>query len=254
MNTQDVPYTVVLPTIYGQVMVNRFDTHQAEALARSGAALEADEIDMLQQIIRMLPPGQVFVDVGAGFGLYSLAIAQTLKAAGGIVVAIEAQRVICNMLCGSVALNSIENLFVHNLAIADREGHIAIPKLNYRKVSSYGSLEFADEQVESMGQERGVSDESVRCIRLDDMDWARVDLIKIDIEGMEELALEGGTHMFEVLRPIAFIDWSKADKDALASYFAARNYSVYESGSKLLCLPKNKGISLNIVGASVLVP
>lgn len=254
MNTQDVPYTVVLPTIYGQVLVNRFDTHQAEALARSGAALEADEIDMLQQIIRMLPPGQVFVDVGAGFGLYSLALAQTVKAAGGIVVAIEAQRVIYNMICGSVALNSIENLFVHNLAIADREGHIAIPKLDYRKVSSYGSLEFADEQLEDMGQERGISDESVRCITLDDMNWARVDLIKIDIEGMEEMALAGGTNMFEVLRPIAFIDWAKSDKQELVNYFAVRDYSVYESGSKLLCLPKNKGIAINIVGATVLVP
>jgi FkbM family methyltransferase len=253
MNTQDVPYTVVLPTIYGQVLVNRFDTHQAEALARSGAAFEAAEIDMLQQIIRMLPPGQAFVDVGAGFGLYSLAMAQTLKAAGGIVVAIEAQRIICNMLCGSVALNSIENLFVHNVAIADREGHIAIPKLDYRQVSSYGSLEFADEQTEYMGQQRGISDESVRCMTLDEMNLVRVDVIKIDIEGMEELALAGATHLFEVLRPIAFIDWSKADKQELANYFAARDYTVYESGSKLLCLPKNRGISIKIVGASVLV-
>jgi FkbM family methyltransferase len=254
MNTQDVPYTVVLSTIYGQVLVNRFDTHQAEALARTGAALEAAEIDMLQQMIRMLPPGQVFVDIGAGFGLYSLAMAQTVKAAGGIVVAIEAQRIIYNMLCGSVALNSIENLFVHNLAIANVDGFIAIPKLDYRKVSSFGSLEFADEQTEDIGQARGVSDESVRCATLDQMNWPRVDMIKIDIEGMEEMALEGGTHMFEVLRPIAFIDCAKSDKQEIANYFAARDYSVYESGHKLLCLPKNKGISIKIVGASVLVP
>jgi FkbM family methyltransferase len=181
-------------------------------------------------------------------------MAQTVKAAGGIVVAIEAQRIIYNMLCGSVALNSIENLFVHNLAIANVDGFIAIPKLDYRKVSSFGSLEFADEQTEDIGQVRGVSDESVRCATLDQMNWPRVDMIKIDIEGMEEMALEGGTHMFEVLRPIAFIDCAKSDKQEIANYFAARDYSVYESGHKLLCLPKNKGISIKIVGASVLVP
>ncbi|MEY4294651.1 MAG: hypothetical protein RLY82_339, partial [Pseudomonadota bacterium] len=222
MNTQEIPYTVVLPTIYGQVLVNRFDTNQTNALIKTSASLDAAEINMLEQIMRTLPSGQVFVDVGANFGLYSLAMAHLLKATNGKVIAIEAQRVIFNMICGSVALNSIENMFVHNLAIANLEGHIAIPKLDYRKESSYGSLEFADEQIEDMGQERGVSDESVRCARLDDMGWERVDMIKIDIEGMEELALAGGEVLFTIQRPIAYIEWIKSDKDELVNFFAVR--------------------------------
>lgn len=253
MNTQNVPYTIVLPSIYGQVLVNRFDTNQTEALIKTGASLDAGEIEMLQSIIQMLPAGQVFVDVGANFGLYSLAMAQTLKATGGTVISIEAQRVIFNMICGSVALNSIENMFVHNLAVANVEGFIAIPKLDYRQVSSYGSLEFADEQGEYMGQERGVSDESVRCVRLDDMGWPRVDMIKIDIEGMEEMALEGGARLFNEQRPITFIEWIKSDKQALVNFFAARDYAVYESGMSLLCMPKNKGQNIKIEGATTLV-
>ncbi len=254
MNTQDVPYTVVLPTIYGQVLVNRFDTHQTQALIKTGASLDAGEIEMLRSMIQLLPPGQVFVDVGANFGLYSLAMAQTLKETGGSVITIEAQRVICNMICGSVALNSIENMFVHNLAIADREGYIALPKLDYRKVSSYGSLEFADEQNEDIGQERGISDESVRCVTLDDMNWPRVDMIKIDIEGMEEMALTGGINLFAQLRPIALIEWVKSDKQAIADFFAALNYSVYETGLNLLCMPKDKSEHIIIEGGTILVP
>jgi FkbM family methyltransferase len=254
MNTQDVPYTIVLPSIYGQVLVNRYDTNQTNALIKTGEALDTAEINMLQHIIQMLPPGQVFVDVGANFGLYSLAMAQTLQATGGTVIAIEAQRVIYNMICGSVALNSIENMFVHNLAIADVDGYIAIPKLDYRQVSSYGSLEFADEQGEYMGQERGISDESVRCVTLDDMNWARVDMIKIDIEGMEEMALAGGIGLFSTLRPIAYIEWIKSDKQVIADYFAALNYTVYEFGMNLVCMPKGKHEHITFQGGAILVP
>jgi FkbM family methyltransferase len=253
MNTSDLPYTMVVPSIYGQVLVNRYDTNQTNTLIKTGASLDVGEIALLQSIIQMLPAGAVFVDVGANFGLYSLAMAQTLKPSGGKVIAIEAQRIIFNMVCGSVALNSIENMFVHHLAVSGEDGFIAIPKLDYTQVSSYGSVEFADEQAEFMGQERGVSTESVRALTLDSMGWPRVDMIKIDIEGMEESALAGGTHLFDTQRPIAFIEWIKSDKQALVDYFAVRDYSVYQQGMNLLCIPKNKEPVITIHGAEVLV-
>jgi FkbM family methyltransferase len=253
MNTSDLPYTMVVPSIYGQVLVNRYDTNQTNALIKTGGSLDAGEIGLLQSIANLLPPGVVFVDVGANFGLYSLAMAQSLKASGGKVITIEAQRIIFNMVCGSVALNSIENMFVYHLAIADQAGFIAIPKLDYTKVSSYGSVEFADQQAEFIGQERGVSTESVRAMSLDDMAWPRVDIIKIDIEGMEELALAGGTELFGTQRPIAFIEWIKSDKQAIVDYFAARDYSVFDSGMNLLCMPKNKGQDIVISGMTALV-
>jgi len=253
MNTAGLPYTMIVPSIYGQVLVNRYDTNQTNALIKTGASLDAGEIELLQNIANLLPPGVVFVDVGANFGLYSLAMAQSLKASGGKVITIEAQRIIFNMVCGSVALNSIENMFVYHLAIADQSGFIAIPKLDYNQVSSYGSVEFADQQAEFMGQERGVSTESVRAVSLDDMAWPRVDMIKMDIEGMEELALAGGTHLFGAQRPIAFIEWIKSDKQAIVDYFALRDYSVYDTGMNLLCVPKNKGLDLVVSGMTVLV-
>lgn len=253
MNKSNLPYTMVVPSIYGQVLVNRYDTNQTNSLIKTGGSLDAGEIELLQSIANVLPPGVVFVDIGANFGLYSLAMAQSLKASGGKVIAIEAQRIIFNMVCGSVALNSIENMFVHHLAISDQAGLIAIPKLDYTQVSSYGSVEFADQQVEFIGQERGVSTEEVRAVSLDDMAWPRVDIIKIDIEGMEELALAGGTTLFRTQRPIAFIEWFKSDKQAIVDYFAARDYSVYESDINLLCMPKNKELDIAIAGMTVLV-
>jgi FkbM family methyltransferase len=253
MTTQDVPYTIVVPSKYGQMMVNRYDTNQTNALIKTGASLDENEIAILREIALLMPPGAVFVDVGANFGFYSLALAQTLKASGGKVIAIEAQRIIYNMVCGSVALNSIENLFVYHLAVGHEVGFIAIPKLDYNQISSYGSVEFADQQLEFIGQERGVSTESVRAVTLDSMAWPRVDIIKIDIEGMEELALEGAVQLFSTLRPIALVEWIKSDKQAIVDYFAVRNYSVHELGMNLLCIPKDKEPMINMVNTQVLV-
>jgi FkbM family methyltransferase len=253
MNETPLSYTFVVPSIYGQVLVNRYDTHQTNALIKTGRALDAGEIEMLQNLAKLMPAGGVFVDVGANFGLYSLALAQTLKPTGGKVIAFEAQRILFNMICGSVALNSIENLFVHHLAIAHLAGEIAIPKLDYHQVSSYGSVEFLAQQSEFVGQERGVSTENVRAVTLDDMALPRVDLIKIDIEGMEEMALQGGTQLFDNQRPVALVEWVKSDKQAIVDYFAARQYSIYESGMNLLCMPKNKGLDIAIYGGQVLV-
>jgi FkbM family methyltransferase len=241
-----------MPSIYGQVLVNRYDTFQTEALIKTGASLDAQEIALLQDIIKQLPSGAVFVDVGANFGLYSLAMAQTLKDTGGKVIAFEAQRLIFNMICGSVALNSLENMFVHHLAVSDKAGLIDIPKLDYNKVSSFGSVEFGSQQNEYMGQERGESTEQVRTVSLDEMALPRVDMIKIDIEGMEELALAGATQLFSVQRPIAYVEWIKSDKQAIVDYFASREYSVYDAGMNLLCIPKNTKPQILISDLTVL--
>jgi FkbM family methyltransferase len=247
------PYTLVVPSIYGQVLVNRFDTNQANALIKTGASLDAAEIAALQAIIQQLPAGQVFLDVGANFGLYGLAMAHTLKASGGTVLAFEAQRILFNMVCGSVALNSIENMHVHHLAIADQEGWLPIPKFDYNQVSSYGSVEFGAQQTEPIGQVRGLSSESVRAITLDSLQLQRVDMVKIDIEGMEEHALAGAVALFDQHRPIAFVEWVKSNKHAIVDYFAQRNYSVYEAGMNLLCMPKGKGIDIPIHAPTTLV-
>ena len=244
---------MVVPSFYGQVLVNRYDTNQTQALLKTRKSLDAEEIRLLQDIIKLMPPGAVFLDVGANFGLYSLAMAQTLKDSGGKVIAFEAQRQIFNMVCGSVALNSIENLYVHHLAVSDKAGFIDIPKLDYNVVSSFGSVEFGHAQSEFIGQVPGESTEQVRAVSLDELALPRVDMIKMDIEGMEELALAGATQLFSQQRPVAFIEWIKSDKQAIMDYFASRNYSVYDGGMNLLCVPKGATPQIVIADLTVLV-
>jgi hypothetical protein len=150
----DVSYTLVVPSVYGSVMVNRFDTNQTNALVKTTSAIDTQEIAVMAQLASQLPEGSTIVDMGANFGLYTLAMAKASAPRGCTLHAFEAQRVIAYMVCGTLALNSVENAIVHHLAVGSAEGEIDIPKFDYRQVSSYGSVEFGSEQKEFIGQPR----------------------------------------------------------------------------------------------------
>jgi FkbM family methyltransferase len=235
--TDDVSYTIVVPSVYGQVMVNRFDTNQTNALIKTSSAIDTQEIAVMAQLAAQLPAGSTIVDMGANFGLYTLAMARASATQGCTVHAFEAQRVIAYMVCGTLALNAVENAIVHHLAVGSAAGEIDIPKFDYRQISSYGSVEFGESQKEFIGQPRGASSEKVRQVSLDSMNLRNVRLMKIDIEGMEEAALEGAKHTIERDRPLCLVEWIKSDKAALVAYFKQRNYTVLDWGMNLLCLP-----------------
>ncbi len=233
----DVSYTLVVPSVYGSVMVNRFDTNQTNALIKTTSAIDTNEIAVMAQLASQLPLGSTVVDMGANFGLYTLAMAKACAPRACTVHAFEAQRVIAYMVCGTLALNAVENAVVHHLAVGAHESEIDIPKFNYRQISSYGSVEFGTEQKEFIGQPRQASTEKVRQVTLDSMNFADVRLMKIDIEGMEEAALAGAQGTIERDRPLCLVEWIKSDKAALVAFFKQRNYTVLDWGMNLLCLP-----------------
>jgi FkbM family methyltransferase len=233
----DVSYTIVLPTVYGQVMVNRYDTNQTNALVKTSSAIDMQEIAVMAQLAAGLPQGSTIVDMGANFGLYTLAMARTSAANGCTVHAFEAQRVIAYMVCGTMALNAIENAVIHHLAVGAQPGSIDLPKFDYRQVSSFGSVEFGAQQKEFIGQPRVASTEQVALVSLDSMALHNVKLMKVDVEGMEDQALEGAKATIERDRPLCLVEWIKSDKTGLADFFKVRGYTVYDWGMNLLCLP-----------------
>ena len=67
--------------------------------------------------------------------------------------AFEAQRVIFHMLAGNMALNSMENVHCHFMAVGAQAGSARIPRLDYHQHGSFGSLELNREQQSDLGQQ-----------------------------------------------------------------------------------------------------
>ncbi len=240
----NVSNTIVVSTVYGQMLINRYDINQSNTLIKTGKAWDYSKIELIKLLSRTSPPNGVFLDIGANFGCYALAISEEVKNSGGVVHAYEAQREIAYLICGSVALNAMSNVFVHNVCVGNGVTDIDIPKFNYHEPLNFGSVEFKDRQAEQLSQSRGQSTEKVRQIRIDDSNFENVRFMKIDVEGMEEDVLIGATKTIENSNPICLIEYIKSDRNFLVEYFKTRNYRIWDLQGDFLCVSKtNESLS-----------
>ena len=225
-------YAMILDTAYGRMIVDRYDTIATPGLASSGKGLEHETIERMAECLPFRQDSPNVIDVGANVGVYTLGLASRLLP-GGRVYAFEPQRILFNMLAGSVALNSLDNVFCCNMALGDRDGEIEIPQYDYDRPMSFGSIEFDGEQKEPLAQERGhdpARRETVPLVRLDSLGLRRVGLIKIDVEGMEEKVLAGARETIARERPFVLLETIKSDRDALRALFTRWDYAVIDAG------------------------
>jgi FkbM family methyltransferase len=180
--------------------------HLALVAARWGAKLVVDTRDALlapwllldglweshvtgwmQETLR---PDDVFVDVGANIGYFTLLGAQTVGA-GGRVVAVEAHPGLAELLRRNVVINGVHGW----VTVCEKAAWSETAKLpfhqraHYSANSSLGSI--GGEALADLDDTEDVID--VEGVRVDDLlaGLARVDVVKIDVEGAEVHALTG---------------------------------------------------------------
>ena len=116
-----IPFSVVVPTAYGLQIVLRYDDGlrtKPPTFFRTGLAATHREIKLLASVLRCLGDSTVFVDIGANLGSFSLALSRVVGPRGKV-HAFEPQRMIFNMLAGTMALNSVENVFCYHIALSN---------------------------------------------------------------------------------------------------------------------------------------
>jgi FkbM family methyltransferase len=134
---------------------------------------------------RLLRPGDVFVDVGAHIGWFTLNAARIVGPAGHV-VAVEATPPTFDILRANIAANGLTNITTLACAVADVEGSVRINR-------AHG----ANCGMNSLRPGAGASGKgwTVPARRLDDLlaDHPKIRLVKMDIEGAEAMALRGMT-------------------------------------------------------------
>jgi FkbM family methyltransferase len=228
---------ILTETSYGTILVHKFDTVQTQPLIDTGKSISFKDIDVLRPYINK---DTIFVDIGSNIGCFTLDYARLAKK----VIAFEAQRLFANMLSGSVALNGMQNVWVHNKALSDCEETLNIPQFDVNKDLSWGSVEFGDIQLEQLSQCRlpNNPDDCVPAYALDTLiktlpELNQIDVLKIDVEGMELKVLNGAASAISLFRPVLFIEHYKADKKALQDWFAFNKYNWKDFGTDYLALP-----------------
>jgi FkbM family methyltransferase len=143
---------------------------------------EPQETALLRHLLK---EGMTFVDVGANWGYFTL-FAARLIGPGGRGVALEPDPRLFRLLESNRARNHLSWVSAHQVAAADRPGRVRLAGFDER-AGNWGLSRLAPPSAEGCFAVDAVEVDAF----LDSLGVGDVDLIKIDIEGAEDLALRG---------------------------------------------------------------
>jgi FkbM family methyltransferase len=240
---------VLASSNHGTMILNRFDYRMIDQTSGFGVGFQILEtasfdhsevklaLDMLQLRRKHHGDGAIAIDCGANIGVHTIEWAKMMTGWGSV-LSIEAQERIYYALAGNVAINNCFNAIAIHGAVSSESGVMQMPSPNYFVPSSFGSLELRERSGnEFIGQTIDYKNlVNVRKIALDEFNLPRVDLIKIDVEGMEMEVLAGAAKSIERNHPIMLIEKIKADATQLRQWLEMRGYTILEAGINLLVI------------------
>jgi len=167
----------------------RFACDLSDQLSREVCFTGLYEPPFTRVFLQHVPPGGVVVDAGANWGYFTL-LAASAVGPGGRVIALEPDPRQHVLLQGNVALNAFSNVEALPLAAAAAPGSLTL--------TGYADSD-ANRGVSSIAVAGDVASArrfEVECTTIDDLTarHSRVDMVKIDVEGAEDLVLQGMRH------------------------------------------------------------
>jgi FkbM family methyltransferase len=144
-----------------------------------------------------LVPGDLFIDIGANIGYYSL-LAARLVGDSGRVVAVEALPAIFAVLQRNVKINKARNVRVVNVAAWDCEEMIAVYTNSDDLPGQTTAIRFWADKYQLKQQTLVAAAPLTNILSREEIKGAR--LIKIDVEGAEWRVLAGMKSMIGICR------------------------------------------------------
>lgn len=214
------PHGIVKTRVLGHdIFINAADSGIAPWLL-TGKEFSHDERIVLEKLLKQ---GDVFADVGANIGYFSLVAARSVGA-GGEVHAFEPDDEHFDLLTRNIKQNGYQNIFPVKKAVSDKSGVARF----YRDPKNMCA--------HSLAKKEGGEVSNVETIPLDEyFKNKQVDIAKIDVEGFEPAVLRGMTEIFECNGNITLIfefypnamKRSGEDPERFLRHLASQGFSLF---------------------------
>jgi FkbM family methyltransferase len=153
------------------------------------------ELDYLHQI---LSKGMTFVDAGACYGIYSLAASKMVGQQGRVIAFEPASRAF-RVLRRNIELNGLTNILAYPLALTEKKGtawlyhhpNVGCDSLGRDDSFTDRAEETATDSLDNMLQKLSVD---------------KLDVLKMDVQGAEELILLGASRILRNSRPLIIFE------------------------------------------------
>lgn len=142
---------------------------------------------------RIVKEGDIFIDLGANIGYFSL-LASKIVGEQGKVYSFEPEPRNFKYLCTNIELNSYKNIIPVNKAVSDKTGKTKLFICSYdtghHTINQYNGIKVQNPN-KIGGKEISIEIETTTLDEFLDKKEDFVNIIKMDIEGAEMLALKG---------------------------------------------------------------
>ena len=246
-------YTVLKECRHGFFLYNRNDTFIGRSLDIYGEWCEGELVALFQ----VVQPGHVVIDVGANIGTHTVPLAKKVTETG-MTLAFEPQRQAFNYLTANLVVNNLLNVATFQNAVSDTAGVLHLPWRDPRLAFNFGGVKL----------EESSEGEPVDVLTLDHFGLERVNLIKVDVEGMERKVLEGAAATIKRARPVLFVETTTVNHREvieilrdyrydcwwhIATYYNGDNFfhnpedvfSDIHPESNLLCFPREESARID---------
>ena len=219
-------YTEIIPTRWGNMVSLKCDSHITGALTCYGESTPEE----LAMCLSFLKKGDAVIDVGANVGTFTVPMALAVGRSG-FVYSFEPQRIVYQVLCANLAINSLSD-YVDPLRLAAgaKDGTASVPLINpFQANNNVGGVRLNAPSDAS---------ETVPVITIDSLNLPACALIKIDVEGMEHEVLFGASETVKRCRPAIFAEClpgDDANEAGLKAFFEAHDYKAWLIKSPLFC-------------------
>ena len=178
--------------------------------------------DEIRFVRRFLRPGMAAVDVGASFGIYTMAMAEAVGAQGKV-WAFEPTPADRGLPAGRPSMSTRQYRCISAAALC---------RIDRAKCSSCLETDSELNSIARPGESRGEV-LSIPAHTLDQLSlehgWRNVDFVKIDVEGHELEAVTGGTSFFTAASPLVIFEIKRGERFDIRTLepFRAMGYQFY---------------------------